>query len=197
MVSSPRSGKTLSPHELVRFLNLLSQTGNFALACSTLGRSKSGLYKRRLRYSLFDRECVAALATFRMENPSLAPLCNEFFDGHPLSLRGHSIEPDSSMEPLRPLRPPEQPHLGERLCKREGAVTRSNPSSCSDLRGACRRAAARRSGRCAPAGRAFVISTRCFGDAAHRRAALGGSNAASRSSAGPPWRGPSRSPRFG
>ena len=71
MLSSPRSGKTLSPHELVRFLNLLSQTGNFALACSTLGRSKSGLYKRRLRDSLFDSECVAALATFRMENPSL------------------------------------------------------------------------------------------------------------------------------
>ena len=135
MLSSPRSGKTLSPHELVRFLNLLSQTGNFALACSTLGRSKSGLYKRRLRYSLFDRECVAALATFRMENPSLAPLCNEFFDGHPLSLRGHSIEPDSSMEPLRPLRPPEQPHLGERLCKREGAVTRSKSEQLFRLAG--------------------------------------------------------------
>jgi hypothetical protein len=70
MVSSRRSGKTLSAHELVRFLDLLSQTGNFALACSTLGRSKSGLYKRRLRDSLFDSQCVAALATFRMEDPS-------------------------------------------------------------------------------------------------------------------------------
>ena len=65
-----RAGRTLSPHELVRFLDLLSQTGNFALACSTLGRSKSGLYKRRLRDSLFDSQCVAALTTFRMEDPS-------------------------------------------------------------------------------------------------------------------------------
>ena len=62
---SRRARKTLSAHELVRFLDLLSETGNFALACERLGRSKSALYKRRIRDSLFDCECHAALALFR------------------------------------------------------------------------------------------------------------------------------------
>ena len=69
-MKSPRSGKSLSPHELVRFIDLLAQTGNFALACERLGRAKSGLYKRRLRDPLFDSECIAALAMARMDLPS-------------------------------------------------------------------------------------------------------------------------------
>jgi hypothetical protein len=65
-VKSPRSGKTLSTHELARFLALLAETGNFALACDRLGRAKSGLYKRRARDRAFAAECVAALAQARM-----------------------------------------------------------------------------------------------------------------------------------
>ena len=65
MASSPRANKTLTTHELARFLALLAETGNFALACDQLGRAKSGLYKRRIRDSLFDSECVAAIALFR------------------------------------------------------------------------------------------------------------------------------------
>ena len=65
---SRRAGKTLTPHELARFLALLAETGNFALACLALGRAKSGLYKRRIRDSFFDSECVAAIAIFRLSS---------------------------------------------------------------------------------------------------------------------------------
>ena len=65
---SRRSGKTLSTHELARFLACLAETGNFALACDRLGRSKSGLYKRRARDPAFAAECVAALAQFRISS---------------------------------------------------------------------------------------------------------------------------------
>lgn len=61
-VKSPRANKTLSTHELARFLDLLAGTGNFALACAHLGRSKSGLYKRRARDPLFDARCKGAIA---------------------------------------------------------------------------------------------------------------------------------------
>jgi hypothetical protein len=64
-VKSPRSGKTLSTHELARFLSYLADSGNFALACDRLGRAKSGLYKRRARDPLFAADCVAALAQHR------------------------------------------------------------------------------------------------------------------------------------
>jgi hypothetical protein len=63
---SRRARKTLTTHELARFLAYLAETGNFALACDRLGRAKSGLYKRRIRDSLFDSECVAAIALFRL-----------------------------------------------------------------------------------------------------------------------------------
>ena len=73
MVSSPRARRKLTTHELARFLALLAETGNFALACDRLGRAKSGLYKRRVRDSLFDSECVAALAMFRLaSSPAFA-----------------------------------------------------------------------------------------------------------------------------
>ena len=68
MVSSRRANRKLSAHELVRFLDLLSATGNFALACEKLGRSKSALYKRRIRDSLFDSECIAAIALSRLSS---------------------------------------------------------------------------------------------------------------------------------
>jgi hypothetical protein len=69
-VKSPRARRTLSTHELARFLALLAETGNFALACVSLGRARSGLYKRRIRDSFFDSECVGAIALFR-SSPSL------------------------------------------------------------------------------------------------------------------------------
>ena len=58
----PRPRKSHSAHELRRFLALLERTGNFALACATLGRAKSGLYKRRQRDPAFAARCRAALA---------------------------------------------------------------------------------------------------------------------------------------
>lgn len=69
-MQSQRSGKTLSRHELARFLALLAQTGNFNLACHRLGRSRSGLYKRRARDPAFAAECEAALAQFRLDPSS-------------------------------------------------------------------------------------------------------------------------------
>lgn len=71
-VKSPRANKTLTTHELARFLSHLAGTGNFALACDRLGRSKSGLYKRRARDPLFAADCVAAIAQSRICHPSLA-----------------------------------------------------------------------------------------------------------------------------
>lgn len=59
---SRRARKTLTTHELARFLDLLADTGNFALACLRLGRAKSGLYKRRARDPLFDATCRGAVA---------------------------------------------------------------------------------------------------------------------------------------
>ena len=56
MVSGRRARRKLTTHELARFLALLAETGNFALACDRLGRAQSGLYKRRIRDSLFDSE---------------------------------------------------------------------------------------------------------------------------------------------
>lgn len=61
-MKSPRSRKKLSLHELARFLALLAETGNFALACDRLGRAKSGLYKRRARDPDFAAGCEGALA---------------------------------------------------------------------------------------------------------------------------------------
>jgi hypothetical protein len=59
---SPRFRKSLSAHERACFLLALGGTGNFALACRNIGRSKSGLYKRRARDPEFAADCNAALA---------------------------------------------------------------------------------------------------------------------------------------
>ena len=67
MATSPRAGRTLSVHELARFLARLAATGNFALACESIGRAKSGLYKRRARDPVFAADVEAALAQFRIE----------------------------------------------------------------------------------------------------------------------------------
>ena len=64
---SRRAGRTLSVHELARFFASLAATGNFALACESIGRAKSGLYKRRARDPVFAADVEAALAQFRME----------------------------------------------------------------------------------------------------------------------------------
>ena len=64
MTASPRAGRKHSATELARFLALLERTGNFALACATLGRAKSGLYKRRTRDPAFAAQCKAAIALF-------------------------------------------------------------------------------------------------------------------------------------
>ena len=69
---SRRACRTLSIHELARFFTGLADTGNFALACDRIGRSKSGLYKRRARDPVFAADVEAALAQFRIESSSLA-----------------------------------------------------------------------------------------------------------------------------
>ena len=69
MTASPRAGRKHSATELARFLALLERTGNFALACATLGRAKSGLYKRRTRDPAFAAQCQAAIALFQSPPP--------------------------------------------------------------------------------------------------------------------------------
>lgn len=64
-VKSARSGKTLTAHELARFLFYLARTGNFGFACERIGRAKSGLSKRRARDPDFDAECRDAIAQAR------------------------------------------------------------------------------------------------------------------------------------
>ena len=69
MNQSRRARKTHSAHELARFLALLADTGNFALACDRLGRARSGLYKRRGRDPAFAAQCKTAVAEFQIPPP--------------------------------------------------------------------------------------------------------------------------------
>jgi hypothetical protein len=50
-----------SRYALETFLRQLARTGNFALAADLAGLTKSGLYKRRARDSVFNQACEAAL----------------------------------------------------------------------------------------------------------------------------------------
>ena len=88
------------------FLRALAETGNMALAAEQVRVSNDWAYKLRRRDAGFAEACREALAEFRNS-------------AEPPPLRGHSIDPHGSMEPLSPLCPPAADAAGPSL-SREG-----------------------------------------------------------------------------
>lgn len=108
-----------SPRHRRAFLEALAETGNVTLAADQVRVSKDWAYKLRRRDLAFDadfREAVAAFRNSRPEFPDSGEGPLHRFRRSP-SLRGHSIDPAGSMEPLSPLRPR---NLGEETVLERG-----------------------------------------------------------------------------
>lgn len=102
--------KIITIAQEIAYLRALAETGNATLAAEKAGVSKSWTYKKRREDAAFDALCRRTVAAARVrlkEEARTSPL-----PAHTPPLRGHSVDPDGSMEPSGPLRPPaaEAPH---------------------------------------------------------------------------------------